>query len=171
MSEKECHKCLKTLPLTEYYRINKHEENVRPWCKTCSRKSVNACKARQRSGLKVEKKKNNRRAERAAYRLKSDYGMSEDGYQSMLDSQFGKCANLNCANIATNHVKRKLFVDHNHTTGQVRGLLCQHCNFALGLVDDRIETLLGLVDYLNMNDGTSHGGLVAHLYIRDEGNA
>lgn len=39
-------------------------------------------------------------------------------------------------------------VDHDHTSGQVRGLLCSNCNTAIGLVKENEETLLGIIDYL-----------------------
>ena len=44
---------------------------------------------------------------------------------------------------------RRLCIDHNHTTNQVRGLLCQNCNTALGLVGDDIGILENLINYLN----------------------
>lgn len=40
-------------------------------------------------------------------------------------------------------------VDHNHLTGEVRGLLCTKCNVALGLVADNKNHLLALIDYLS----------------------
>lgn len=42
----------------------------------------------------------------------------------------------------------RLCVDHDHESGKVRGILCWHCNVALGNVRDRIETLEGLITWL-----------------------
>jgi hypothetical protein len=39
-------------------------------------------------------------------------------------------------------------VDHNHETGKVRGLLCRHCNSALGLFKDNLTTIAKALDYL-----------------------
>lgn len=39
-------------------------------------------------------------------------------------------------------------IDHSHTTGKVRGLLCGACNSVLGYVEDRPEPLIALADYL-----------------------
>lgn len=63
-----------------------------------------------------------------------------------------------------------LSVDHNHSTGEVRGLLCANCNAALGLIDDNKSILSDLIDYLNMYDGESHGGFVASLYKSNQLN-
>ena len=43
---------------------------------------------------------------------------------------------------------KRLGIDHDHTTGQVRGLLCDSCNPALGGFKDNIESLQKAIDYL-----------------------
>lgn len=43
---------------------------------------------------------------------------------------------------------KKLCIDHDHESGRVRGVLCDNCNKALGHAKDDIETLKGLVSYL-----------------------
>jgi hypothetical protein len=40
-------------------------------------------------------------------------------------------------------------LDHCHTTGEIRGVLCWRCNLALGYVSDSTERLQGLINYLN----------------------
>lgn len=43
----------------------------------------------------------------------------------------------------------KLHVDHCHSSGNLRGVLCQKCNMALGLLNDDVELLAKAIDYLN----------------------
>lgn len=43
---------------------------------------------------------------------------------------------------------RKLSIDHDHVTGQVRGLLCNNCNTALGMVNDDVPRMLSLAEYI-----------------------
>jgi hypothetical protein len=63
-------------------------------------------------------------------RYKSQYGISMDEYKAMLARQGGVCA------ICRQQSARALSVDHCHTTGKVRGLLCQTCNSGLGSYRD-----------------------------------
>ena len=43
---------------------------------------------------------------------------------------------------------KHLCIDHNHTTGKVRGLLCQRCNTGLGMAKGNINTLNEMISYL-----------------------
>lgn len=62
--------------------------------------------------------------------LKSKYGLSLEAYDTLLNNQNGSCAIC-----SRKPGKRPLHVDHNHSTGKVRGLLCHQCNWYLGTVD------------------------------------
>lgn len=64
-----------------------------------------------------------------AYRLKHFYNMTADQYNKLNEQQHGLCAI--CENPPRGKMKR-LSVDHDHTTGKVRGLLCITCNRSLG---------------------------------------
>ena len=52
--------------------------------------------------------------------------------------------------------KRKLSLDHNHVTGNLRGLLCRYCNLGLGAFKDDPLLLLGAIEYLSKRgEGTT----------------
>lgn len=73
-------------------------------------------------------------------------GLSEQDYLSMFAQQEGKCAI--CRRVETGRFA-KLCVDHCHSSGRVRGLLCNRCNQALGLLGDSPETLRKATAYLD----------------------
>ena len=75
--------------------------------------------------------------------LKRTFDMSLEEYDIMLASQGNSCPTCQSSfEDVTPHV------DHCHTTGEVRGILCGPCNQALGLTYDNPETLRRLIDYL-----------------------
>ena len=85
-------------------------------------------------------------------RLKHHYGITLDQYRALNDAQGGKCA------ICRKEEHRftsgsptkvnQLAVDHCHKTKRVRGLLCAHCNSAIGHVRDDPEILRVMIEYL-----------------------
>lgn len=80
--------------------------------------------------------------------LRKNYDISLEQFENMLDSQEGKCAG--CKATFDNDVK----VDHDHETGEVRGLLCQTCNLLLGHAYDNPEILRSLANYLESFSNT-----------------
>lgn len=60
--------------------------------------------------------------------IKLKYGLTKENYNKLLIKQNYKC--FLCLR------KRKLVVDHNHKTNQIRGLLCQRCNIGIGFLDN-----------------------------------
>ena len=77
--------------------------------------------------------------------LKRTYNLTTEEYNKLFTLQEGKCK---CCKTHQTEFKKALFVDHNHKTGEVRGLLCCNCNLAIGLVKEDINTLLEIIDYL-----------------------
>lgn len=80
-----------------------------------------------------------------SYRLLRKYGLSVEERDKILESQNYKCAI--CGKLSTPN--KKLHVDHNHKTNQVRELLCFSCNSIIGLSHENIETLQSIINYLN----------------------
>ncbi|MDE2468789.1 MAG: endonuclease VII domain-containing protein [Bradyrhizobium sp.] len=74
------------------------------------------------------------------------YGVSNAVYQSMFDAQGGVCAI--CGGSEPDKRRARLAIDHCHTTGKIRGLLCSRCNTALGLLGDEINVLRAAIAYL-----------------------
>jgi Recombination endonuclease VII len=82
-------------------------------------------------------------------RFQKEYGIDFAEYQRMLIEQNGVCAV--CEKPETKMERgtiRHLSVDHNHTTGVVRGLLCANCNMAIGYMCDDVTVLQKAIGYL-----------------------
>ena len=98
-------------------------------------------------------RRNNRKKYLASSRrsnLKHNYGITEDDYQRMLQEQHGHC--LTCSRTPDNEHHKRLFVDHNHTTGKIRGLLCSRCNSILGYCYENPDTLRALASLLETHN-------------------
>lgn len=79
--------------------------------------------------------------------LYSKYRMRHQDYLSMLNKQNGNCAI--CKIDHSQQVNHKhLSIDHDHTTGKVRGLLCNSCNRAIGYFKENVFALQGAIKYL-----------------------
>jgi len=76
---------------------------------------------------------------------KREYGIDLEQYNDMLAEQNNRCG---CCNKHVAELDRRLAVDHNHHTGEVRGLLCILCNVAIGQLGDSEEGVLMALAYL-----------------------
>lgn len=74
-----------------------------------------------------------------------NYKLTPKEHTEILENQEDKCAICGCSD-------KKLVVDHCHTTGKVRGLLCDMCNSGLGFFKDNPESLYNAIQYLQKVD-------------------
>jgi len=74
--------------------------------------------------------------------LKQLYGLSLDEFSDLIKQQ------NNCCPLCQEEFIKTPDVDHDHTTGKVRGLLCRSCNLMLGKARDSISVLSRAIDYL-----------------------
>jgi Recombination endonuclease VII len=74
--------------------------------------------------------------------LKRRYGISRADYAALLARQGGVCA------ICGKPPEKTLCVDHCHSTGRIRGLLCRKCNFGLGCYGEDQAALIAALAYL-----------------------
>ncbi len=84
---------------------------------------------------------------RRAYRLNKVYKMPLAYYKELLSK-----SNNMCMICEVKQTRRDLCIDHCHTTGKVRGLLCDRCNSGLGQFKDSIELLNKAAAYLLLNN-------------------
>lgn len=87
--------------------------------------------------------------------LRRKFGITFEYYLELSAKQTGVCAI--CRNPETfidkrTGIKTVLTVDHNHTTGKLRGLLCRVCNTTLGKIQENKETIRNMLSYLEFHE-------------------
>ena len=101
------------------------------------------CKACDRAYHRQHYKKKATKLVHRRSKLKLNYNITIEKFNEMYEEQGGACAIC----LETGH---KLVVDHNHKTGEVRRLLCQGCNHALGRLKDNPEICFRAGRYLEI---------------------
>lgn len=105
--------------------------------------------AERRKLRNAEWQKNNRDKMSGYYRkhdLKRHYGMTPEVYAALFDAQGGVCSI--CSKPPEDDKKRRLVVDHSHTSGKVRGLLCICCNRSLQQIENDPDWGTKALNYL-----------------------
>lgn len=147
---KNCSTCGVDKNPSEYHKDVSQKDGLAFYCIVCRKKSArlyyNNNKDRFYSYNSKWKKANpgKVRATSRALKLKYNFNITVSDYDKMMLAQGGVCAICS----GTNKDGRRLHVDHDHSTGAIRGLLCGRCNPAIGLFDDSIEVISKAVDYL-----------------------
>lgn len=82
------------------------------------------------------------------WQLKKDFNISIIDFNKMFIAQHGRCAICEKVLSESGSRSKTAHVDHNHSTGKVRGLLCKPCNQGIGFLRDNIEILANAIEYL-----------------------
>lgn len=133
---KTCTRCKEEKSPVEFATRNARPIGKSAWCKACLKKW------RQAYREKNPKKFKDYEFVRGLRRF---YGMTVQQYNKMLLDQENCCA---CCGKHGSQFKRRLHVDHDHETGQIRALLCTECNPGMGYFKHSIERLEMAILYL-----------------------
>ena len=137
METKRCPKCGEIKEHSFFYRSKNHKDGCSSYCKVCQN---------LRSTSYTRENKN--KIPTTGYSLKRRYGITTQDYLNLLKLQENKCAICKTSEC---HTGRNFSVDHCHTTGKIRGLLCAHCNVGLGNFKDNSLLLKEAITYLERN--------------------
>lgn len=167
MDGKRCKRCGELKPLDDFYANKGGRQGKRPECKVCTleekawRHALNPEAARERTRRWQAENPDRVKAKKAEYaadgrralsnrrsHLKRKHGITLEEYDEKLAEQGGVCAI--CAREPRPGIS--LHVDHSHTTGKLRGLLCFQCNVAIGLVREDHDRLDAIRRYLDTHD-------------------
>lgn len=117
-NHKLCTKCSKTKKLSDFPKASTALDGYRSECKQCNNDK----------------------------RYLYQYGIVVNDKFVMFIKQNGKCANPRCSYVFKDIGDAN--IDHNHTTGKIRALLCSSCNLALGITKESSDVLIGLAEYI-----------------------
>lgn len=142
--EKRCPSCGETKPL-EGFAINRTQpRDVGSYCLPCHNRIV------RENRILIHGSTRN-------FHLKRRYGLVDEDVAAMVEAQGGSCAIC--------QVKPAAHVDHDHATGEVRGILCFTCNVGLGNFDDEPDRLLLAHRYLTRPDAETSQRVRARLHL------
>jgi hypothetical protein len=140
---KKCQKCKLLLEDLLFFNSKTTKDGLSARCKECDKQARKDTYSRSEATYE-------------GYRRRSvarKYGLTVEEVAQLLEAQGGCCAICKTTNPlgeGNTSTKRSSFsIDHCHTTGRVRGLLCNACNRGLGFFKDSIENLSTAVAYLN----------------------
>jgi hypothetical protein len=133
---KYCEKCDEWLPFSKFSKLNRSRDKLQTVCKECQ--------AKYSKLITAEKKRD--------WNIRRIYGITLEQYNRMLEEQCNVCAccgqpETRAESRSKRGAMRNLYIDHCHKTGDVRSLLCQECNTALGMMDENPDRIQKLKEY------------------------
>jgi len=127
---RKCYSCKEKKDLSEFPSHSGKPHNKGYQCKLCCRGSQKGKYTKEEISVKNKKAM-----------MKMKYGLSLEQIEQMKKDQNFKCKICK--------VETRLAVDHCHTSGRIRGLLCIKCNTGLGMFLDNVLFLKSAQEYLN----------------------
>ena len=150
VAEKVCPKCRVSKRLSDFSRRQCTPTGYAYLCKQCMSEYNQTY--RQKNLLRARKNANSWRHKNPGRifhnYLSSRYGITKAQYEKLLVSQQGRCAICG----KKEKSRKRLSVDHDHATDQVRGLLCIRCNLILGHAKDEPSLLRKAASYLERKE-------------------
>lgn len=158
--DKQCSICSE-VKMLDQFSVHSTQRSLYAQCRSCN-STIRRDRWKNRTAKEIERKKKQVQEYRKehsysynaensrALRLKNVFGLSVEEFERMNLYQEGKCAI--CKEQETsrhwNGKVKRLSVDHCHETGEIRELLCQKCNHAIGMFRENVETLRNAIEYL-----------------------
>lgn len=110
----------------------KARSGIASHCRECNNRWAKEHNSNPESKQKRKEAYKRNREKQLDQKLKREFGITYEQYRVRLDGQGGKC--IICGKTPEQNGKM-LAVDHDHTTGVVRDLLCNNCNACLGFIE------------------------------------
>jgi hypothetical protein len=147
---KRCNRCNQEKTKNDFFLNSKRSDGLQTYCKPChleyGRERYANPEAFKRRKMNKDIYKQRRKQSSRKWYLKSTHNITEEQYDKLFNKGAGECW------ICKKSTEYSLNVDHNHATGQIRGLLCGKCNRALGLFQDNKNIMKAAIKYLESFD-------------------
>jgi len=150
---KQCTKCKEIKDLSYFGKDRYKKDNKKSICKKCykvyDKKRYDSDIVGQRERVKKYRESLTQEQKYLTNRntkLKRAYGLSHEQVEEMKRLQDYRC--YTCGRLEIEAGSKGLVVDHNHTTGKIRKLLCSSCNTALGLLDENPKIFSSFIKYI-----------------------
>lgn len=143
---RECIQCRDVLPLNHFDKTGKLSQYRTRSCKSCRKGTIIWTDIRYKRNISGRNYKSMSEDMRFEYRC-NRYNITSHTFFVLANLQEGKCAI--CKNKPEN--VKELVIDHCHNSNEVRGLLCNTCNTAIGLFKESEDTLKEAIKYLEKN--------------------
>jgi hypothetical protein len=134
MPDKYCGTCKQTKPITEFANNKVKKDGLQERCKECTKTHYQKTKHLRSKPSSEDKRR----------WLMSSYGLTVEAFNKMFSDQQGLCAICGTSEWG----RPSPSIDHCHTSGKVRGLLCNNCNRGLGLFKDNFTFLMKAAHYV-----------------------
>lgn len=154
---KNCQKCKEVKDTSEFHKNRAKHDGLCGYCKACrekERRSTPAFRAKRRALWSRNRDEDNvthrnwKRLQRIGD-LRRKYGMTLEDYDELYRRQDGACAI--CKEPFEAHAIHT-HVDHCHSTGRVRGILCRGCNQGIGAFKEKDTIMESAIRYINDNN-------------------
>jgi hypothetical protein len=146
---KTCPRCKIEKALNEFHKSRTSYHGITVYCKQCSFEKHRAFIQKPGQKKRAAERSREWRAKNPErqrdHELKSAYGLPHGTYERMLEAQDSSCAICKTKEPGG---RGCFHLDHCHSTGTVRGLLCHHCNIGIGHLGHDPERLQSAIRYL-----------------------
>jgi hypothetical protein len=143
---KRCAKCGEVKDAGGFYKESRVADGLTARCKACMKSDATTSYQARQSEISERNKATYCPIRERDKKLRSTYGISLEVYEHTLAQQGYVCSI--CGRSDPQHNSGNFVVDHNHSTGNVRGLLCSPCNLMLGQARDDQAILANAINYL-----------------------
>lgn len=134
-ANRKCQKCGSIKSLSKHFPIRNDTGLYRGVCKQCEKKRKSSWYSSKKTDVRIQF-------------VARKYGLSKEDYEILIAGHNGLCAICGKSEKSS----RSLAIDHDHKTGNVRGMLCWMCNGMLGRASDDINILENAIKYLKKYD-------------------